>query len=70
MNSVNPLYLMINKGFCFAGEKDGVKYLKIDKVNKKVEDSILSIWNKVFSGIKYNIKRINHECKRLSTLCL
>ena len=54
---------MINKVFCFVGEKDGIKYLKIDKGNKKLEDSILSIWNKVFSGIKYNIKKINHKCK-------
>ena len=53
---------MINKVFCFVGEKDGVNYLKIDKGNKKVEDSILSTWNKVFSAIKYNIKKINHEC--------
>ena len=63
VNSVNSLYLMINKVFCFVGEKDGVKYLKIDKGNKKLEDSILSIWNKVFSGIEYNIEKINHKCK-------
>ena len=62
VNSVNPLYLMINKVFYLVGEKHGVKYLKIDKGNKKVEDSILSIWNKVFSAIKYNIKKINHKC--------
>ena len=40
-----------------------MKYLKIEKGNKKLEDSILTIWNKVFSGIKYNTKKINHECK-------
>ena len=34
VNSVNPLHLMINKVFCFLGEKNGVKYLKIDKGNK------------------------------------
>ena len=62
VNSVNLLYLVINKTFCFVGEKNGAKYLKIDKGNKKVEDSILSIWNKVFSAIKYNIKKINHKC--------
>ena len=62
VNSVNPLYLMINKVFCFVGQKDGIKYLKIDKGNKKVEDSILSILNNVFSAIKYNIKKINHKC--------
>ena len=66
VNSVNPLYLIINKVFCFVGEEDGVKYLKIDKGNKKLEDSILTIWNKMFSAIKYNIKKINHECKSLN----
>ena len=29
VNSVNPLHLIANKVFCFAGEKNGVKYLKI-----------------------------------------
>ena len=66
VNSVNPLYVMINQVFCFVGEKNVVKYLKIGKGNKKLEDSILAIWNKVFSGIKYNIKNINHEYKKFS----
>ena len=52
---------MINRIFCFAGEENGAKYLKIDKGNKKLEDSILTIWNKVFTGIKYYIKEINNE---------
>ena len=56
---------MINKVFCFAVEKTGVKYLKIDKGNKKLEDSVLSFWNEVFTGIGYYIKKINHECKSL-----
>ena len=50
----------------FCGRKNGIKYLKIDKGSKKLEDSMLSIWNKVFSGIKYNIKKINHKCKSLN----
>ena len=50
----------------FCRRKRWWKYLKIDKGNKKAEDSILSIWNKVFSEIKYNIKKINHKCKSLS----
>ena len=66
VNSVNPLYLMINRVFCFVGEKNAVKYLKIDKGNKKIEDSILTIWNQVFSGIRYNIKKIDYECKELT----
>ena len=42
VDSVNHLCLIINKVFCFVGEKNGMKYLKIDKGNKKLEDSILS----------------------------
>ena len=45
----------VNKVFCFVGEINGVKYLKIDKRNKKLENSI-----------KCNIKKINHECKLFS----
>ena len=40
VNSVYPLYLMINKVFCFVGEENGVKYLKTDKGNKKLEGSL------------------------------
>ena len=40
VTSVNPLYLIINKVFCFVGEENAVKYLKIDKRDKKLEDSI------------------------------
>ena len=28
-----------------------------------MKDSIFSIWNNVFTRIKYNIKKLNHECK-------
>ena len=66
VNSVNPLYLIINKVFCFVGEENGVEYLKIDKGNKKIEDSILSLWNEVFTGVKHYIKKISHECKTFS----
>ena len=31
VKSVNPLYLMVNRVFCYVGEKNGVKYFKIDK---------------------------------------
>ena len=65
VNGVNPLYLMINKVFRFVREKNDVEYLSIDKGNKKLEDSILSIWNQEFSGIKYHIKKISHKCKEL-----
>ena len=58
VNSANLLYLMINRVFCFVGEENGVKYMKIDKGNKKIEDSILSLWNEVFTGIKHYIKKL------------
>ena len=28
VNSVNPLYLIVNKVFCFVGEKNGVKIFR------------------------------------------
>ena len=55
MFSVNRLYLIINTVFCFVGEKNGVKYLKIDKGigntldSGNFSDAILTIWNQVFS---------------------
>ena len=63
------MYLMINRVFCFVGEKNGVKYLKTDKGTVKLEDSILTIWNQVFRGIKYHIKNISRrfpECEKFS----
>ena len=66
MSSVNSLYLIINRVSCFAGEENGVKYLKIDKGNKKLEDSILLLWNEVFTGIKHYIRKTNHKCKTFS----
>ena len=51
VNGVNPLYLILHKVLCFVGEKNGVKYLKIDK------GEILNKWDQVFNGIKYHIKK-------------
>ena len=53
VNSVNPLYLIINRVFCFVGEKNGVIYLSIDK------GDVLTIWNQMFAGIKYHIEKIS-----------
>ena len=53
VNSVNPLYLIINKVFCFVGEKNDVKYLKIDQLKNFSGLDTLTLWNQVFSGIKY-----------------
>ena len=52
--------MIINRVFCFVGEKNGVKYLSIDK------GDILTIWSQAFSGIEYHIKKISHECKELT----
>ena len=49
------MYLIVNKVFCFVGEKNGVKYLKIDK------GDVLNKWDQVFNGIKYHIKKISDE---------
>ena len=62
INSVNPLYLIINRVFCFVGEKNSVKYLSIDKRD------VLTIWNQVFAGIKYHkekisSKKVNYDSK-------
>ena len=61
VNNLNPLYLMVNRVFSFVGEKNGVKYLSIDKGIGNPLDSILTIWNQVFSGIKYHIEKISGE---------
>ena len=55
MNSVNPLYLIVNKVFCSVGEERGIKYLKIEKNHS---EPVLNKWNQVFDSIKYHIKKI------------
>ena len=49
---VNLLYLLIIKVHGTVSEKDGVKYLSIEK-----GDTVLRKHNQVFSGIKYHIKK-------------
>ena len=58
VNSVNPLYLIINKVFCSFGEENGIKYLKIEKNHS---EPALNKWNQVFDSIKYHIKKISNE---------
>ena len=55
VNSVNPLYLIINKVFCSVGEENGIKYLKIEKNHS---EPVLNKWNQVFDSIKYQIKKL------------
>ena len=54
VNSVNPLYLIINRVYCYVSEKNGVRFLKIEK-----GDSVLINYNQVFAGIKH-IKKIDN----------
>ena len=61
VNSVNPLYFIINKVFSFVGEKNGVKYLKIDKLKKFSDTDTLTIWNQVLAAIKYHINKIDNN---------
>ena len=56
VNSVNPLYLIINRVYGFVSEKNGKIFLTIDK-----GDSVLKRYDQVFSGIKHHINKINDE---------
>ena len=57
INSVNPLYLMIDELIGHFNEKNGNKYLVLDDVNenKKVSQKYEEVWN----GIKKEIETIN-----------
>ena len=55
VNSVNPLYLMINKIDAFVEEKNGNKYLNISDSSRNNE--ILKKYNQVSNGIKHHIKK-------------
>ena len=57
VNSVNPLYLMINKIDGFIEEKDGNKYLNISNTNKNSE--LLKKYAEVWDRIKDFIKKIS-----------
>ena len=54
VNSINPLYLIINRLYGSISEKNGNKFLTIDK-----GDSTLKTYDQVFSGIKHHIKKID-----------
>ena len=57
INSVNPLYLMINEMIGHFEEKNGNKYLVLDDVNENKEVSKKQ--EEVWEGIKKEIKTIN-----------
>ena len=54
VNNVNPLNLFINRVYGYVLEKNGNKFLTIDK-----GDSVLKKYGQVFSGIKYRIEKID-----------
>ena len=59
VNSVNPLYLMINRIDGFIEENDGNKYLSI--ANTEINSEVLKKYAEVWSRIKDCIKRINNN---------
>ena len=61
INSVNPLYLMIDKMIGHFEEKSGNKNLVLDDVNenKEVSQKYEDVWN----GIKKEIETINSATK-------
>ena len=57
INSVNPLYLMINRIDVFIEEKNGDKYLNIASTDRNSE--VLKKYSEVWNGIKDSIKKTN-----------
>ena len=58
INSVNPLYLLINELHGFIEEKEGSKYLNISVTYNN--NDVLVKYAEVWSGIKDQIKKINN----------
>ena len=54
VNSVNPLYLMINRIDGFIEEINSIKYLSIANTEKNSE--VLKKSSEVWNGVKYFIK--------------
>ena len=57
INSVNPLYLMINEMIVHFEEKNENKYLVLDDVDKNKE--VLKKYEEVWECIKRDIETIN-----------
>ena len=57
INSVNPLYLMIDKMIGHFEEKSGNKYLVLDDVNENKK--VLKKYEEVWEGVKKEIETIN-----------
>ena len=54
VNSVNPLYLLINRVYGFVSEENGNKYLTIDNISK---NDVLKKYDQVFAEIKHHINK-------------
>ena len=54
VNIVNLLYLLINRVYGSISEKNGIKYLTIDK-----GDAVLKKYDQVFSVVKYHIGKVD-----------
>ena len=59
VNSVNPLYLMINRIDGFIEENNGDKYLNIAFTDRNSE--VLRKYSEVWNGIKECIQKINDD---------
>ena len=57
INSVNPLYLMINQMIGHFEEKNENKYLVLDEIDENKE--VLNKYKEVWEGIKKEIETIN-----------
>ena len=61
INSVNPLYLMINEMIGHFEEKNENKYLVLDEIDENKE--VLNKYEEVCEGIKKEIETINSDEK-------
>ena len=59
INSVNPLYLIIDEVDWHFEERNGNKYLILDSTDKNKE--VLTKYTKFLEGIKNYIEKINHK---------
>ena len=59
VNSVNPLYLMINRIDGFIDEKNGDKYLNISDTDRNSE--VLKMYSEVWNRVKDCIEKINNS---------
>ena len=53
VNSVNPLYLIVNRFYGHIQERNGFKYLIISDISKN--NDVFKKYDQVFAGIKYHI---------------